>query len=249
MRPFHFTLIWSSDLIWRHLKAPTWRIFQSWSLSEYGQLIEYAQTLSLNHEFHAPEVFRSPSYQRICSESIVGHESSGRPVVGGSFDRGCEQILTYQFSDPNKVERHSFTNQVFELESMLLEIKAFGFKILGSVRVTDVRRTEDENKTQFGFRYDTLHGHSEDGCEWFILTKYHSSGDICFKISAAMRPGTFPKWWIRFGYLLVGKLLRIRWHRSCHSRMKKSLSDKRKINSEIRITRHQCRLGFINSGW
>ena len=79
----------------------------------------------------------------------------------------------------------------------------------------DVREEVEHGTTLFGFRYDTLEGHIEQGFEWFLLTKDHATGGIHFRIEAHWRLGDFPNWWSRLGFLLIGEHYRRLWrHRA-----------------------------------
>jgi hypothetical protein len=81
-------------------------------------------------------------------------------------------------------------------------------RFLGGVRVHTVRDEADDTRTSFGFRYDTLEGHFEQGFEWFLLSKRHASGEVRFRIQAHWRMGDFPTWWSRLGFLVLGDMSR-----------------------------------------
>ena len=70
----------------------------------------------------------------------------------------------------------------------------------------------------FGFRYDTLHGHIEQGMEWFLLTR-DAAGDIRFRIEARWQEGDLPNWWSRIGFRLLAGRFQRRWHLEAHRRL------------------------------
>lgn len=151
------------------------------------------------------------------AETVLGTEPPGPPVPDGAFERAKQGIINYDFSDPNIVQGHFDPNTPLVGRNILLEIKVrlLGLRFLGGCRVHSLKETANEEQTVFGFRYDTLEGHIEQGYEWFLLTKNHRTGEVRFKIEAHWRLGTFPNWWSRLGFRLIGERCRTLWrHRA-----------------------------------
>ncbi len=141
----------------------------------------------------------------------IGTEPTGPPVVDGLFARARQALINYDFSDPRIVEGHFDPETDFVGRDMLLELKVLGFRFLSGCRVHSVRDETGEGSSTFGFRYDTLDGHIEQGFEWFLLTKDHDSGQVHFTIEAHWRLGDFPNLWTRLGFRLVGGHYRHLW--------------------------------------
>ncbi|HEU4754898.1 MAG TPA: DUF1990 family protein, partial [Armatimonadota bacterium] len=127
----------------------------------------------------------------------------------------------YDFSDPRIVEGHFDPTTPLAGRNMLLEMKVLGLHFLGGVRVHAVREETSETHTLFGFRYDTLEGHIEQGFEWFLLTKKHLTGEVSFRIEAHWRLGQFPTWWSRLGFKLIGENYRRYWRHEAPERLKR----------------------------
>lgn len=157
------------------------------------------------------------------SQAIVAQELTGLPQPEGAYEQACQLIARYEFSDPRIVTGHFDSAQPLLGRTMLLEMRAFGFRFLGGVRVTAVRNRQTRDRSSFGFRYDTLSGHLECGSESFTVTKCHSTGDIWLRMSAAWRPGDFPTWWSRIGFAIVGGRYQRAWHRAAYLRMRSML--------------------------
>jgi uncharacterized protein (UPF0548 family) len=151
----------------------------------------------------------------------LGYEPPGPPRPDGLFARAKQAIVNYDFSDPRIAVGHFDPQAPLQNRDMLLEIKAFGLRFLGGVRVHTVRDEQDEQRTSFGFRYDTLEGHFEQGFEWFLLSKHHASGEVRFRIQAHWRMGDFPTWWSRLGFLVLGESSRARWRRRAAARLRR----------------------------
>lgn len=168
---------------------------------------------------HQPVSFRAPvsemtpenGWKVDGAEAVLGMEPPGPPVPDGLFQHARQGLINYDFSDPRIVVGHFDPHTPFVGRNMLLEIKVMGLRFLNGVRVHSVCDGSDGRATLFGFRYDTLAGHVESGCEWFLLTKEHSNGQVSFKIEAHWKLGSFPNWWSRLGFRLLGEHYRNRW--------------------------------------
>lgn len=157
------------------------------------------------------------------SEAVVARERPGSPLANGPFERGRALLTNYVFSDPRLVEAHFDPDAPLLGRPMLLELKAYGLRYLCGVVVEDVREERTHEKSVFGYRYDTRQGHIESGCEWFLLTKSHETGDVILRIEAWWQLGNFPNWWSRLGFDLVGRRSQRAWHRLAHLRMRRLL--------------------------
>ena len=158
------------------------------------------------------------------SEAIIGREAPG-PVTsdGGTFARARALVHDYCFSDPRIVRGHFDRRAPLRGRRMLLEIKVWGQRYLCGVVVGDVRDHQAGERSEWGFRYDTLEGHLETGSEWFLLSKLHATGEIRFRIEASWRPGQFPTWWSRVGFALLARRYQRAWHRLAYLRLRRQL--------------------------
>jgi len=154
------------------------------------------------------------------SDTPLGVEPPGPPVPDGLFQRARQGLINYDFSDPRIVEGHYDPDAPFVGRDILLEIKVLGFHFLNGARVHSVRDETGEGRTVFGFRYDTLEGHIEEGFEWFLLTKDHRTGEVRFKIEAHWRLGDFPNWWSRVGFRVIGNHCRDLWRDRAPQRLR-----------------------------
>jgi len=155
------------------------------------------------------------------SEDEIGTEPEGPPLTDGVFARARQAIINYDFSDPSIVVGHFDPTTPPVGRDMLLELRVLGFRFLCGVRVQSVREEYDGNTSYFGFRYDTLEGHIEQGFEWFLLTKDHATGGVHFKIQAHWRLGQFPNLWSKIGFQLIGEHYRSLWRRRAPERLRR----------------------------
>jgi uncharacterized protein (UPF0548 family) len=196
-----------------------WRFGSGWSESALQEYLRAWSTHPVNFDESRGEMNEANGWTVDGAHSIIGQEPPGPPLPDGHFARARQALINYDFSDPEIVIGHFDPDAEFTGRTMLLEIQVWGLHFLSGVRVHSVRDETLENRTIFGFRYDTLEGHIERGFEWFLLTKDHANGAIDFKIEAHWQLGDFPNWWSKVGFKLIGEKNRERWRRRALERL------------------------------
>jgi uncharacterized protein (UPF0548 family) len=196
-----------------------WRFLRGWSQDEVARELHARHGLELNYDPLAPKPLED-GWRQAAAETPIAREGAGPPERDGPFEKAWEAITNYEFSDPRIVTGHFDPSAPLSGRTMLLELKALGFRFLAGTRVTATRMEAADLHTVRGFRYDTLRGHIEAGWEWFLLTKSHATGEVRFRIEAEWRPGDFPNAWSRLGFRLVGRLYQRRWTRRAHQRLR-----------------------------
>lgn len=196
-----------------------WRFGRGWSEDGVKTRLRALEGATRNFDLAEPKT-PERGWRRHESETAVARERAGPPEPGGAFERGRDAIARYEFSDPAIVTAHFDPGAPLEGRRMLLELKALGFRFLGGTVVGAVRDETTDAETVFGYRYETLEGHVEQGWEWFVLTKSHATGDVRFRIAADWQPGDFPNRWSRIGFGLVGVSYQRKWVRHAHARLR-----------------------------
>ena len=186
-----------------------WRAFRGWSPEVLRARVDALGT-QRNFDAADEEMTIDRGWHHYYSEAVIAHEPEGHEC----FSRACTALANYQFSDPSIVVAHFDPRAPLLGRRILLEVKVLGLRYLCSALVSRVR----EDPGVYGFRYDTLHGHIEQGMEWFLLTK-DAQGDIRFRIEARWRRGELPNWWSRVGFMLLSTRYQRRWHVAAHHRM------------------------------
>ena len=196
------------------------RLGRGWTEAELEDRLALLHGVGRNFPEPVEEIGHLPGWSGYSSESVIARVHSGPPEPEGPFERGRIAIANYEFSDPRIVIAHFDPDVPLEGRRMLLEMRALrALHYLGGVVIGAVRSETGGGESVFGFRYDTLEGHIEQGAEWFLLTKDHASGDLRFRIEASWRPGQFPNWWSRLGFALVGRRYQRIWHHRAHAFM------------------------------
>ena len=198
-----------------------WKFGRGWSEATMKRYLADLEHRSVSFEADPNEMDANSGWTVDGAEKELAVEPPGPPVPDGAFERARQGLINYDFSDPTIVKGHFDPEAPFVGRNMLLEIKVplLLLRFLGGVRVHSVRDTSNEERSVFGFRYDTLEGHIESGYEWFLLTKDHQTGQVRFKIEAHWRLGTFPNWWSRLGFRLVGERFREAWRQAAPRRL------------------------------
>jgi uncharacterized protein (UPF0548 family) len=187
-----------------------WRLFRGWTPGELRERLDRLPTLAKNFEGVEEDMTGDRGWRHYHSEAVVAIEPEGDIMFG----RARQAVATCQFSNPDIVVAHLDPNVPLLLRRLLLEIRLFGLHYLCPAVVSRVR----EESRVYGFRYDTLDGHIEQGVEWFLLTK-NAQGEIRFRIEARWRRGDFPNWWSHLGFILLAERYQRRWHRDAHRRL------------------------------
>lgn len=187
-----------------------WRLFHGWSSTELKARIASLQGVRRSFDESESEMTGDAGWYHYHSEAVIAPDDA-EPAC---FDRARTALANYAFSDPGIVVAHFDPDSQLLLRRFLLEIKVLGLRYLCPAVVNQVR---DEAHV-FGFRYDTLEGHIEQGVEWFLLTRT-DDGRIRFRIEARWRTGEMPNWWTRVGFAVLSSYYQRRWHRQAHRRM------------------------------
>jgi uncharacterized protein (UPF0548 family) len=198
-----------------------WHFLGGWSETALRTYLDEVSHRRPNFDAEPGEMTRANGWTVDGCQALIGREPPGPPLADGPFARARSSVVHYDFSDPRIVVGHFDAEAPLLGRPMLLEMKLFGLRFLGGVRVASVSDEADERRTLFGFRYDTLEGHFEQGSEWFRLTKSHATGEVAFEIEAHWRLGSFPTWWARLGFLVLGGVVRALWRRLAVLRMRR----------------------------
>ena len=196
-----------------------WRFLVSWSEDALKSELAHQNSLPVNFDAAPSDMTKANGWTLDGDDVSLGHETPGPPLPDGLFNRAKQALRNYDFSDPLIVTGHFDPRATFIGRTLLLEIKVLGLRYLAGVRVQGVRDENNSEHTIFGFRYDTLQGHLEQGFEWFLLTKNHQTGEVWFRIEAHWKMGVFPNWWSRLGFLLVGQYFRTLWRHRAPQRL------------------------------
>jgi uncharacterized protein (UPF0548 family) len=108
---------------------------------------------------------------------------------------------------------------------MLLEGRFFGLRFYLGVRVTRVidetRDADSGPERVWGWSYQTLEGHLEQGRLNYEVIKNLGTGRVTFRVSGYSRPAPIPNLVVRWGFRLFGRWTQQRFYLAIQRRMRK----------------------------
>ncbi len=173
----------------------------------------------------APQDGRADGHWHVDSgDTVIGRESPGPPVPDGIFSRACSLVRYYEFSDP-RILRAVYRDDAELLgRDMLLEGRFAGLRFYLGVRVTAVldetRGSGQQAEQVWGWSYQTLQGHLEQGRLNYEVIKNLASGEVLFRVAGYSRPAPIPNPIIRLGFGLFGRPTQQRFYRAIQQRMR-----------------------------
>jgi uncharacterized protein (UPF0548 family) len=152
-------------------------------------------------------------------------EPSGEPVDGGSWQVARTLMDAYQLADPKVVTATYEEDAPLAGRDMLLRISFKGLPLWVGVRVgrdyEETREIEGRQVRVFGWGYDTLEGHFEEGRMYYELWKWLDSGEVEFHLRAVSRPARDGSPLIKFGFRLFGRTQQLRFYRQVCRRVRR----------------------------
>ncbi len=152
------------------------------------------------------------------------HERSGAPTEGGSWEVACELMRNYQVADPAVVRASYDRDAGLAGRDMLLSIRFYGVRFHVGVRVGEVydeeREVDGRPARVFGWDYETLEGHFEQGQIHYEIWKWLDTGDVEFRLHAFSRVADAGPLVTRLGYRLIGRRHQMDFYRRACRRMR-----------------------------
>jgi uncharacterized protein (UPF0548 family) len=157
-------------------------------------------------------------------EALPG-EPSGPPVDGGSWQVARALMDGYQLADPRVVAADFDESSPLAGRDMALRISFKGLRLRVGVRVgrdyEETREVEGREALVFGWSYDTLEGHFEEGRMYYELWKWLDTGEVEFRLRAISRGARSGSPVIRLGFRLFGRTQQLRFYRQICRRVRR----------------------------
>jgi uncharacterized protein (UPF0548 family) len=154
---------------------------------------------------------------------VIGQEAPGPPEHGGAWEIACRLVGQYEFADARILRGVYRPGGALLGRDMLLEVRFFGLRFYVGVRVTGVideeRDTGDGRERVWGWCYQTLEGHLEQGRLSYEVIKNLGTGQVTFRVAGYSRPAPIGNLVIRWGFRLFGRWTQERFYRNIQSRM------------------------------
>jgi uncharacterized protein (UPF0548 family) len=154
---------------------------------------------------------------------LIGHEPPGDPVPDGPWEIARQLVTRYEFADERILRAVYRQDQDLLGRDMLLEGRFFFLRFYFGVRVTDVcdetRDTGHGRERVWGWSYQTLGGHLEEGRISFEVIKNLDTGQVGFRVTGYSRAAQIPDPLVRFGFSLFGRHTQLRYYAAVQSRL------------------------------
>ena len=129
--------------------------------------------------------------------TVIGREAPGPPEPGGPWETACRLVGQYEFADA-RILRGVYRRDGDLLgRDMLLEARFYGLRFYLGVRVTGIideeRDTGDGPERVWGWCYQTLEGHLEQGRLSYEVIKNLATGRVMFRVAGYSRPAPIPR--------------------------------------------------------
>jgi uncharacterized protein (UPF0548 family) len=153
------------------------------------------------------------------------HEIPGPPASDGTWHLAKRLMIDYQLADPGVVRAVYDHDAPLEGRNMLLQIRFLGVRFDVGVRVSAVYEEEREldgrRARVFGWAYQTLDGHFEQGEMHYQVWKWFDTGDVEFRLHAVSRTADTGPWILRTGFRVAGRPNQLRFYRQICRRVRR----------------------------
>ena len=144
-------------------------------------------------------------------------EAPGPPEPGGTWELVRRLVMNYQLADTSQVRAVYDDRTPFEGRDMLLWIRFAGVRFGVGVRIGGAyewtRDVDGRPARVYGWYYDTLQGHFEQGRMHYEVWKWLDSGEVHFRLHAVSRGAETGPWFLRTGFRLVGRVNQLQFYR------------------------------------
>jgi uncharacterized protein (UPF0548 family) len=173
----------------------------------------------------APEDGRADGHWHVDSgDVVIGQEPPGRPVPGGAWETGCVLVRQYEFAEPRILRAAYRDGTGLDGRDMLLEGRFFGLRFYLGVRVTRVidetRQGDGGPERVWGWSYQTLQGHLEQGRLSYEVIKDLATGRVTFRVSGYSRMAPIRNPVVRLGFVLFGRWTQLRFYGAIQRRLR-----------------------------
>lgn len=174
----------------------------------------------------APQDGRADGHWHVDSDdAVIGSEIPGLPVPGGPWETGCVLVRQYEFAEPAILRAAYRADSELAGRDMLLEGRFFGLRFYLGVRITGVidetRDVDGSPERVWGWSYQTLEGHLEQGRLSYEVIKNLGTGRVTFRVSGYSRAAPIPSLVVRWGFRLFGRWTQRRFYLAIQRRMRR----------------------------
>ena len=172
----------------------------------------------------APEDGRPEGHWHVdSSATLIGREPPGDPVPDGPWATACTLASQYEFADARILRAVYRKGDDLLGRDMLMEGRFYGLRFYFGVRITGVfdekRDTSYGPERVWGWCYETLQGHLEQGRISFEVIKNRATGQVGFRVTGYSRRSQIRSPLVRLGFGVFGRWIQQRYYRAVQRRL------------------------------
>jgi hypothetical protein len=141
-------------------------------------------------------------------------------VPGGPWEAGCTLVRQYEFAEPRILRGVYRAGGELKGRDMLLEGRFTVLRFYLGVRVTGIVDETTDDERVWGWSYQTLEGHLEQGRLTYEVIKDMATGRVRFRVRGYSRMAPIPSPVVRLGFLLFGRWTQQRFYLRIQRRMR-----------------------------
>jgi uncharacterized protein (UPF0548 family) len=188
--------------------------------------VDGLRRLSVNYdEADAPVPHQPGNWHVDNPQTLIGQEPAGAPVANGAWEIACKLVRAYEFSDPDIVRAVYRPSEELFGRNMLLEARFLAFRFYVGVRVTEVLDETRDGQRIWGWGYQTLEGHLEQGKLVYEVVKDLRSGAVELRIRAYSRRAPIQNPVVRLGFAMFGRRTQLRFYAAVGQRLRNTVQD------------------------
>src|ERR1700761_58883 len=194
-------------------------------LVDEAAVLDGLTTRAVNYDpAEAPPADRAPGvhggrWHEDSAAVLIGQEPPGDPVPGGPWERARALSTRYEFADPGILRAVYRADSALLGRDMLMEGRFYGLRFYFGVRVTRVFDETRGRERVWGWGYETLSGHLEQGLINFEVIKNLGTGQVAFRVAGYARPARLPSPLVRAGFRVFGRWMQQRYYRAVRQRL------------------------------
>lgn len=188
---------------------------------ELSRRLDELARLEINYDRADRPVDRDdPRWHVDDGRAVIGRERPGPPEPDGPWERAGRIVRDYGFTDHRRLRGAYRASAPLLGRDMLLEGRFALLRFHLGVRVTEIVDTERDGHRVWGWTYETLRGHLEQGRLTYEVDKDMATGEVTFWIRAFSRRAPVLNPIYRLGFSLFGRGVQLDFYHSAAQRMR-----------------------------
>lgn len=171
----------------------------------------------------APAPDRPGNWHVDDTRAVIGQEPPGAPIPGGHWEIACELVSEYEFADPRNIRAVYRPDEPLLGRNMLLVARFLALRFYMGVRVTEVVDEVRNGERAWGWGYQTLEGHLEQGKLIYEVVKTAHDGTVELRLRAYSRQAPIANPVVRLGFRMFGRRTQLRFYRGVGRRLRASV--------------------------